>query len=386
MGRLWKVAIVKDTSRPMLGLHGLHAACLGLPDVEAVALVDANPADLPHKLAACGARRHYAGCSEMLAREHPDIVVLCSRHPADHIPLIKAAAAHGCHVYCEKPMTADLREADAIVELARTSGIRIAVAHPARHALAFLTLKRLVAEGAIGTPLTVHGRGKCDHRGGGEDLIVLGTHILDLQAFLFGAPCRVWAEVRTEGRPIGRQDRNRTAEPVGPTAGDDCYACFSFAHGVRGIFESRRGLPGVAEGVVQMGVTVAGTHGALDLRFNDAATPACPLRITRRPGPPGPFADFEDVPLAETRTIPGAQPLDLTLCGTPDIPWAPFFMEANRFALWDLIQAIKDNRPPACNATHARTALEMIYGIYASSLAGRAIDLPLADRTHPLEA
>lgn len=37
-------------------------------------------------------------------------------------------------------------------------------------------------------------------RGGDEDLIVLGTHILDLQAFFFGAPLLVSADVLVGGR------------------------------------------------------------------------------------------------------------------------------------------------------------------------------------------
>jgi len=386
MNTRWKVAIVKDTAKPMLGLHGLHVACRGIPQTDVVALVDANAEDLPRKLAACGAQRHYADALEMMDQERPDIVVLCSRHPDDHLPQIRAAAARGCHIYCEKPLAATLRDADEIVRIVNEAGIRCAVAHPARQALAFLTLKRLIEAGAIGTPLTIHGRGKCDHRGGGEDLVVLGTHILDFEAFLFGAPDRVWADVRTEGRPITRHDRTTTVEPIGPAAGDDLWACFHFANGVRGIFESRRGLPGIADGVVQMGVTVVGTTGALSLRFNDWAKPECPLLLRRTPGPLDAGTIAEEVPLVETRSIPGAQLLDYSLCGTPDIPAARFFLEANRFAVWDLMRAIEAGRQPVSNAATARTVVEMIQGIYASSLSGAAVDLPFASRAHPLEA
>lgn len=35
----WKIAIIKDSSKPMLGLHGLHTAFRGLPNVTVVALV-----------------------------------------------------------------------------------------------------------------------------------------------------------------------------------------------------------------------------------------------------------------------------------------------------------------------------------------------------------
>lgn len=70
-------------------------------------------------------------------------------------------------------MSADLDEADRIVHLAEKYHIRIAVAHLARYAPVFLTMKRMIESGAIGRPLTFYGRGKEDERGGGEDMIVL---------------------------------------------------------------------------------------------------------------------------------------------------------------------------------------------------------------------
>ena len=385
MSKRWKIGIIKDTSKPMLGLHGLHVAFRGLPNVEVVALVDSNPADIGRIMAVTQAARHYTDHLEMLEKEKPDIVVLCSRHPCDHYAQIKAAAERGCHIYCEKPMTADLREADEIVNLVEEKHVKICVAHPARYSLEYLTMKRLIENGAIGTPLTAYGRGKCDHRGGGEDLIVLGTHILDLQTFLFGTPQRVWADVKTNGRPISAQDREETVEPVGPAVGDEIYACFNFSAGVRGIFESRRGLPGPSNGIVQMGLTVAGSKGALSMRFNDAATPACKLRISRRPFPPEDETVFEEVPLTEARCIPGAEPLDYSLCGQPDIPQAHFFLDANRFAVRDLMGAIQENRQPVSNVFNARMALEMIYGVYAAALSKRETLLPPVNRAHPLE-
>jgi len=383
--KLWRVAILKDTSKPMLGLHALHVAFRGLPNVEVVAHVDSNPADIEKKMAATQARRHYTDFIEMLDQEHPDIVVLCSRHPGDHFTQIQAAAERGFHVYCEKPMTADLTEADRIVDLVERHKIKLCVAHPARYSLPYLTMKEMIRRGDIGTPFTAYGRGKCDRRGGGEDLMVLGTHILDLQAFLFGPPERVWADVKINGRPIVPGDPAETVEPIGLAAGDDLFACVNYPNGVRGVFESRRGLAGVSQGVVQMGLAVAGTEGMLAMPFNDAAQPVARLRRCRTTSPLAWGVDYEEVPLTETRATPGAEPLDFALCGQPDIPQAPFFLEANRFAVLDLMQAIAEDRQPVSNVWTARATLEMIYGIYASSLGRSAIPFPLRDRVNPLE-
>jgi predicted dehydrogenase len=380
--KTWRVAVVRDTSKPMLGLHGLHVAFRGLPNVDVVAYVDSNTEDLAQKMAVIGARRHYATLPEMLDAEAPDIVVLCSRHPGDHLPQIEAATQAGCHIYCEKPLTASLLEADRIVELTERRGIRLCMAHPGRYALAFRTMKALLESGEIGRPLKVLGQGKCDHRGGGEDLIVLGTHILDLQTFFFGPPEYVYADITQDGRPIVMSDGAETVEPIGPAAGDSILAHFRFPGDVRGLFESRRGLYDRASGMTQMGITIVGTEGALSMRFDDAVTRS--LRISRTPGPLQFGASFEHVPLTEDRVIPGAEPLDYSLCGTKDIPRARYFLEANRFAAWDLIRAIEDDRQPVSSVYDARLTQEMIEGIYAADLAGGRADFPLRDRAHPL--
>ena len=99
----------------MLGLHATHTAFRGLPDVEVVGHVDANTDDIERKLSFTQAKHHYLTIEDMLGNESPDIVVLCSRHPYDHLDQIKAVAEKGCHIYCEKPISVALPEADEIV-------------------------------------------------------------------------------------------------------------------------------------------------------------------------------------------------------------------------------------------------------------------------------
>jgi predicted dehydrogenase len=383
MARTWRVGIVKDSSKPMLGLHGLHTAFRGLPNVEVVAHVDSNTENLAEKMSFTQAKRHYLTLPEMLEKERPDIVVLCSRHPHEHLEQIRAAAEAGCHIYCEKPLSVSLLQADEMVQIAERNNVRICVAHLSRYNLGFLTMKAMVQAGEIGTPLTIYGRGKDDDRGGGEDLIVLGTHILDLEEFFFGAPDCVWADVTAGGRPITKADRAETVEPIGPAAGDAVFAHFRFPGDVRGIFESRRGLVGRSRGPLRMGITVIGSEGTLSLRFSDAAGPA-PLRISRRPVPPEDETCYDEVPLTETRVIPGARPLELDLCGKPDIPHMERFLHNNRYAVWDLMQAIEEDRQPVSNIYNGRLVVEMICGIYASHLQGAVVSFPLKDRSHPL--
>ena len=376
----WKIAISRDTAVPQLGLHGLHVAFRGLPDVEVAAFFDSKAEDLDSIMAATGAKRHYRDYVQMLDMEKPDIVVLCSRHPYDHFAQIKAAADRGIHIYCEKPMTVSLQEADVIVELIEKNNIKLCMAHPARYNAAFRMMKQMLDDGEIGQPLTCYGRGKSDHRGGGEDLMVLGTHILDLQTFFFREPESVWAEVMREGVPVGKGDTSETVEPIGPTAGDNIFASFRFPGGVRALFESRRGLVDMSKQNTQMGIAVIGTDGTLSLRFDDRQDAL--LKISRIPAPPDVEACFEEVAVVDTRAIPGAQPLDYALHDMHTPPTI-LFLASNRYAVWDLMCSIREDRQPLSNAYNARRVLEMIYGIYAAHLARKTIDLPLLDRNHP---
>lgn len=371
MAKQWRVAVAFDTTQIFLKGHGTHLAFVGLPGVEHVALADPNHEGLEKRMCELGAKRHYDDYLEMLDREQPQIVVLGSRLPEDHDVQIRAAAERGIHVLCEKPMSNDLRVADELIALAEKHHVKIAVAHLARHALVFRTMKRMIEEGAIGTPLTFYGRGKEDERGGGEDMVVLGTHILDLGCYLFGAPASVSAEITVEGRPLRREDRSVTKEPLGPVAGDNVFALYRFPNSVRGIFESRKGL---FRKQVRMGVSVVGTEGILSVRYDNDRK----LRLSRTPYPPEDEAAYEEVPLVETRQIPGAEELR-------DFGYFWYFRENNRFAAWDLIRAIEEERQPLASAYDARKVLEMINGAYASQLTGRVVPLPLAEREHPLE-
>lgn len=370
MNRLWKAGIVFDTKKIFLGGHDTHLAFRGLPNVEIVGLADSNTENIEERMEQTRAKKHYTDYIEMFDREKPDIAILASRLPADHFEQIKAAAERGIHVLCEKPMATGLKEADELIRIAEKHNVKIAVAHLARHALVFRTVKKMIESGEIGTPLTFYGRGKEDERGGGEDMVVLGTHILDIACYLFGSPESVFAEVTVDGRPLRRDDRSVTKEPIGAVAGDNIFALFRFPNSVRGIFESRKGL---FKKQVRMGISVAGTEGVISVRYDNDRK----LRLSRTPFPPEDEAAYEEIPLTETRVIPGAEP--------PDFGYLKYFTDNNRFAAWDLMQAIEEDRQPLANAYDARMTVEMINGVYASQLSGKVIPLPLADREHPLE-
>ena len=373
-----KVCISYDTGHGRLGGHFAQFSFTGLPGVEIAALADSNP-EAQKTFRMTGAKRLYSNYIEMMDQEHPDIVVLCSRLPQEHYDQIKYAVSHQCHVLCEKPLVADLLQADELIDLAHNANVKVQIAHLARFAPAFQEMKRRIEAGEIGRVLSCYMRGKEDHRGGGEDMIVLGTHLMDIACAMFGLPDKVFSCIRYQNMPIKERDLLKTDEPVGPCAGDEIYSLYRFPNGVNGIFESRRGME---RGVARMGIVVAGTKGAFSVRYSGERR----LRISRNfPVPMEDEAGFADFPLEALPEIRDAEAFDYDKYGLNRQSAAHrYYADNNRRAAWNLLQAIDHDEPLLAGIESAVDSLEMIVGAYRSALTDRPVYLPQKERNHPL--
>ena len=99
--------------------------------------------------------RVYADVGEMLAREQPDIVDICTP-PKTHMPLAIQALEAGSHVLIEKPMAVTVEECDRIIQTARATGRKVCVIHSDLFYPAFMRAREMVAKGAIGTFTGMH--------------------------------------------------------------------------------------------------------------------------------------------------------------------------------------------------------------------------------------
>lgn len=162
----------------------------------------------------------YDTLDELLAAEHPDVVLICTP-PVAHAAQTIAAFAAGAHVIVEKPPAPSLDELDAMRAAAGAAGKQLAVVFQQRTGTAAAHVKRLLTEGAFGRPLValcntlwfrgpdyfaVPWRGKWETEGGGTTL-GHGIHQLDLLAFLLGD----WASVQGN---LWRLDRETQTEDV----------------------------------------------------------------------------------------------------------------------------------------------------------------------------
>ena len=122
-----------------------------------------------------------------------------------------AVAAAGKHVIVEKPMAMCADECERMLSACEAANVKLSVAYYRRFYPAYLRIRELVKEGAIGQPLSVCatvGNSGCyadDHwrviaeQGGGGPLMDIGSHRLDLLVDMFGEI----AEVRAFCEPDG---------------------------------------------------------------------------------------------------------------------------------------------------------------------------------------
>src|SRR5207237_5772557 len=135
----------------------------------------------------------------------------------------------------------------------------ILVSHQRRAAPAILHLKKSIEAGLIGEMLQIDAWGKQDNRAGGEDMMVLGTHLFDLMRFFAGYPIWCTARVTEKGRDITAQSGRAATEQIGPVAGDEIAAQFAFPKSILGTFTSRGKLRDV---IGHWGLLLKGTKGA----------------------------------------------------------------------------------------------------------------------------
>ncbi|WP_162861319.1 Gfo/Idh/MocA family protein [Muricoccus nepalensis] len=93
----------------------------------------------------------------VLADPRVKAVVLATPH-RQHAGQVVAAARAGRHVFVEKPFALSKAEAEAAVAACREAGVVLALGHNRRFLPAIAEMKRLLAEGALGTLMHVEGQ------------------------------------------------------------------------------------------------------------------------------------------------------------------------------------------------------------------------------------
>lgn len=360
----YRVGVIGHTGRGGFG-HGIGDVWRAFPQTQVVAVADPDAEGRAKAQERTGAARAFADFADLLRQEKPDIVSICPRHTDQRLAMVTAAAEAGCHIYLEKPFAATLPEADRMVAAIRKAGVKVQLAHQMRLSPFTVEARRLIEAGEIGDIQEVRGRGKEDFRAGGEDLVVLGSHIFDMMRTFLGDPAWVFAHVTSRGEELGFDHLGTPTEPIGPIAGRQMAAMFAFAGGLHGYFGSKQSG---ATHSWRFGTHIYGSKGRIFLP-NSIYSQDSEAYILRSPAWV-PRGDRSWELLEPEHRSFGDQR----------------YLTANALMVEDLLDAIEQDREPACSERAGRWTVEMTQGLYASQLSRRPVDFPLRERAHPLAA
>ncbi|GAA1224802.1 Gfo/Idh/MocA family protein [Pseudonocardia alaniniphila] len=217
------------------GLAGrvFHVPLIAANPAFALDLVVTSDRERAAQAAATSAGPRVVGSvEEVWSRAHDlDLVVVAA--PTDvHVALARQAVEAGLAVVVDKPFAVTAQEGRDLVELARERDVPLTVFQNRRLDGDFLTVRRLVAEGALGevyrfesrferwSPAPRTGwRGATPGKDGGGITYDLGSHLVDQAIQLFGPVVDVYGEIDTH-RPGSVND-------------DDAFIALRHRSGVR---------------------------------------------------------------------------------------------------------------------------------------------------------
>lgn len=358
----YRACIIGDTKEGGYG-HSMHLAFDLQPNVKVVGLADPDETGRAKHAAECKAERTYADYREMLATEKPDLVSVGPRFTTRHKEYVLACVEAGAHGFLEKPISVDLEEADAMVSAVAAKKLKWTIGYNMRVSPLIDHLKKLLWEDEIvGSILEVRTRGKEDGRAGAEDMIVLGTHTFDLMRYLVGDAHWCMADITHNGKPATPADVREATEPLGPIVGNRLHAMYGLDKGMAGHFSSMKTKQGGQGG---WGLEIYGNLGVVAIHMGVVPKILWLKDGTWRSG-------WNN---AAWQPLPGA----------PELVITDESRQRHQWLAADLLDAIEHDREPAASLDSGRKSLEMIHACFASYVQGKKVEIPLANRSHPLK-
>ncbi len=322
-------------------------------NLEIVAICDVVPenmADKADKFDLPESVKRYTDYQEMIEKEKPELVAIATES-GKHAKIALNCIEKGCNCIIEKPIALSLSDADAIIEAAERKGVKVCACHQNRFNKSVQQIRKAVEKHRFGRLFygTAHIRWCRDHeyydracwRGTWEQdggaLMNQCIHNIDLLRWMLGDDI---IEV------IGMTDRLNhpyiEAEDLG-------IALVRFSNGAYGIIEGTTDIyPKNLEETLYLfgekGTVKAGGQSVNvieEWRFADMLDDPEEVKAQFHENPPNVYG-FGHTPLYA-----------------------------------DVIEAIKNNRPPYVDAKAGKRALELVLAIYQSACTGKSVKLPL---------
>ena len=177
------------------------AALKKIEDAELAAIIGRNE-ETGTKAAEEYGCKWFRTLAEAKAETGVNVVDICL--PTDlHEKYVTEAAALGCHVICEKPITFTVESFDRMVAACKANNVFFMVAQVARWWPEFITMKEYIDEGKLGDIHMIYEKRICQHptwttwhrdpKKSGGGLYDLNVHDIDYLYSIFGKPESVYA-------------------------------------------------------------------------------------------------------------------------------------------------------------------------------------------------
>lgn len=322
-------------------------------NLEIVAICDIVPEnmeDKADKFELPDSVKRYTSYIEMLDKEKPELVAIATES-GKHAKIALDCIERGCNCIIEKPIALSLADAEAIIEAAEKTGVKVCACHQNRFNKSVQQIRKAIEKHRFGRLFygTAHIRWCRDHeyydraswRGTWEQdggaLMNQCIHNIDLLRWMMGDDV---IEV------VGMTDKLNhpyiEAEDMG-------IALVRFANGGYGIIEGTTDVyPKNLEETLYLfgekGTVKAGGQSVNvieEWRFADMLDDPEEIKARFHENPPNVYG-FGHTPLYA-----------------------------------DVIEAIKHDRPPYIDAKAGKRALELVLAIYQSAATGKTVKLPL---------
>jgi predicted dehydrogenase len=288
------------------------------------------------------APRHYTDAREMLAREQPDVVSVCTWHAGHATWTIAAATYRPKAILCEKPMADTIGRAEQMILACRRNGVKLGIAHQRRFLPAYTLARDLIAQGAIGQVQTIQSFAA-------DGLPNYSSHQTDMYRYLLNDDECDWVMGNVE-RKTDRYERSTRIE-------DCAVGVFHFASGAVALLLSD------VTPMVYQGALIYGTAGMINLTTNNLQL------LNRETGgswqlhePDGIFHKLAELgDRFEWREGGAAQAAELA-------DWVEGKAEHFRG-----------------EASHGLKALQMVHAVYESARRHEKVILPMQTRHNPLD-
>ncbi len=232
-----------------------------IPGANLTAISDINEKSLESGSKDFGVSKCYKNYQDLAADKEIDAVVIITS-TSTHKDIIIEAAKQGKAVFCEKPLTLSLAEANEIKKVIEDSGIFFHMGFMRRYDKGYAAAKRKIEEGVIGTPVVFKSSSRDPHRPSLEFLnrevsgglfADMGIHDFDLARWLMGEVASVYSIGGILAYPEMKDTRDV----------DNGVSTLKFVNGTLGVVDlSRNGVYGY-----DIRTEILGTKGTVKIGY-----------------------------------------------------------------------------------------------------------------------